>query len=1021
MKPARPEDFLAELRRDPDMNERLVATRMAPAREGSYLEPDQPLPAQLSDILRQKGLAKLYRHQAQALNALRAGRHISVVTPTASGKTLTSLLPILETLLKKPDSKALFLYPLKALAQDQLSTFEEWLGALNPVVNDGAEGKPKKGKAPKPAYSAAIYDGDTSGYRRTKMREDPPSFVLSNPDMLHLSLLPFHGSWGKFLSRLEYVVIDEAHSYRGVFGAHVAFAIRRLRRLCRFYGSDPKFIFLSATIANPAEFGERLLGEPLQVIADNGAPCGERLLALWNPQASPYRESTDLFAGLVKGGFKTIAFTKARKITELMSRWCLENWPELKNRIAAYRAGYLPEERRELEKRLFSGELDGVISTSALELGIDVGGLDACILVGFPGTMISTRQRMGRVGRDGQKSLVFLVAMNDALDQYFMRHPESFFDKNTEHALIPVDNPVILEGHLHCAAAELPLDDSDSRYFGKSLPEQAKRLWHAGILRQGVDGKYHPSERSPQRHVNIRSSGESYLIEAVKQGSAPRVIGTLEVPRVFRDGHPGAIYLHQGAQWEVTELNQTLKKVKVREIEADYYTEPRGDDNVEILEVLKRVDFGNIEWCFGRVRASEQVKGYVTKHIGTQKVLSEHDLEMPLHSYETRASWWVLPSEWRKEFALLGHDFAGSIHALEHSQIAMLPVFSICDRWDLGGVSYWSQPQLDKPAIFIYDGHAGGAALAEQGFDVIRDWLEAVERLLLECPCDEGCPACIQSPKCGNGNKPLDKKGALELTRRLRARISTTSSYKATASLPSAPAALAATAPLNPLPLPPPAGEGQAVTKEIGANGPGEGNAAKTANGAPTAKESPPLDPSVADIVSFDLETQFLAAEVGGWDNKAAMKVSVAVTYSSREKKYRQYTEGQVHALIAQLKAADLVVGFNVISFDYEVLKAYSSEDFSKIPTLDMLVEVTRALGHRLKLDTLAAATLKAGKSADGLMAVQWWREGNLGELLSYCQKDVEITRDLWEFGRKYGYLLYEDKNKALMRVPVSW
>jgi DEAD/DEAH box helicase domain-containing protein len=975
----RPDDFIATLRRNPDFSERLVATRKVAGHDGSYLEPDEAIPAELLDILKSRGLTKLYRHQAQALNALRAGRHVAVVTPTASGKTLTCLLPILETLLKKPDSKALFLYPIKALAQDQCGTMLEFLDALRP------------GQASAKSPQAAIYDGDTSAYRRTKMRENPPPFVLSNPDMLHMSFLPYHSSWGKFLSRLEYVVIDEAHTYRGVFGAHVAFAIRRLRRLCRFYGSSPKFIFLSATIANPAEFTERLLGEGVQVIADNGAPAGERLLALWNPQASPYRESTDLFGKLVKGGFKTIAFTKARKITELMSRWSLENSPELKNRIAAYRGGYMPEERRELESRLFSGELDGVISTSALELGIDVGGLDACVLVGFPGTMISARQRMGRVGREGQGSLVVMVGLNDALDQYFMNHPESFFERNTEHALIPVDNPVVVAAHYSCAAAELPLEDADARFFGPQYPDQARRLWREGILRQGVDGKYHAAERYPQRRVNIRSTGETYLIEARQGSSGPKVIGTLEVPRVFRDGHQGAIYLHQGAQWEVTELDQVQKRVRVREVEADYYTEPRGDDNVEILEVLKRVDLGHLEWCFGRVRASEQVTGYVTKHIGTQKVLSEYSLEMPLHSYETRASWWVLPADWRKEFALLGLDFAGSIHALEHAQIAILPVFAICDRWDLGGVSYWSQPQLDKPCVFVYDGHAGGAALAEQGFGVIRDWMEAVERLLTECPCEEGCPACVQSPKCGNGNKPLDKKGALELCRRLRARLASGAS--------------ASKEPLEPVKP-----REAMIQSQVS---------------IPTRVEAPAgatkLDPSLQDIVSFDLETQFLADEVGGWDNKAAMKISVAVTWSSREKKFRQYTEGQVQALIAQLKSADLVVGFNVINFDYAVLQAYTQEDLSKIPTLDMLVEVTRALGHRLKLDSLATATLNAPKSADGLMAVKWWREGNLTDLCQYCQKDVEITRDLWEFGRKYGYLLYEDRGKGLLRVPVSW
>ncbi len=963
---------MADLTRDQSLKERVVATRSIAPLDGAYQEPQAPLPASLAGLLKKRGLNKLYRHQAQALDALRAGRHVTVSTPTASGKTLTCILPVLEKLLEKPDSKALFLYPIKALAQDQLGVFQGWLADLSLD----------------PAPKAAIYDGDVSPYQRGKLRADPPSLLLSNPDMLHMSMLPHHGSWGKMLSRLEYVVVDEAHSYRGVFGAHVALALRRLRRLCHHYGSDPRFIFLSATIANPAEFAERLLGESVQVVADNGAPSGERLLALWNPEGSAYQESTDLFGRLVNAGFKTIAFTKARKITELMSRWTGESWPALKDRVVSYRAGYLPEERRKLESRLFGGELDGVIATSALELGIDVGGLDACVLVGFPGTMISTRQRMGRVGRSGQSSLVLMVGLNDALDQYFMRHPESFFGRVTERALVPIDNPVILAGHYAAAAAELPLTAEDKRWFGPAFADNAKRFWREGTLRQGVDGAYHSVSRSPTRDINLRSSGETYWIEVQEPGGKPRGIGTLEVPRVYRDGHPGAIYLHQGFSYQVQELDFRFKKVKVREAEVDYYTEPRGDDHVEILEVQKRIDLGGVEWCFGRVRASEQVTGYVTKHIGSQKILAEYDLEMPIHSYETRAAWWVLPGEWRKEFALMGHDFAGCIHALEHSQIAMLPIFALCDRWDLGGVSYWSQPQLDKPAVFIYDGHTGGAALAEQGFDQVHEWLESVERLLAECPCEEGCPACVQSPKCGNGNKPLDKVGALELTRRLRARLGKAPDKTLT---PSPQVSLFETE----VTVKPAEPQTAAEALKPGGSGP--------------------------DIVFFDLETQFLADEVGGWDNKAAMKISVAVTYSSREGRFRQYTEGQIPDLVRQLLNADLVVGFNVINFDYAVLQAYTSEDLSRIKTLDMLVEVTKALGHRLKLDTLAAATLNAGKSADGLQAVRWWREGNLADLLKYCQKDVEITRDLWEFGRQRGYLLYEDKRSGLLKVPVSW
>jgi DEAD/DEAH box helicase domain-containing protein len=1000
-----------------DYDGQLVAEASQAAFQARFAVPAKGLSPILTAALQAKGLSRLYTHQAQALDAIRAGGHVTLVTPTASGKTLSGLLPVLETLIQEPTGHALYLYPIKALAQDQHGILNEWLKSV------GEAGGP-------PGLKAAIYDGDTAPSARSRIKRQPPAMLLSNPDMLHLGLLPYHSGWGSFFSRLRYVIVDEAHSYRGVFGAHVGMVLRRLRRMARFYGSDPQFILQSATIANPAGFAEKLIGAPATVIDDNGAPQGSRHVGLWNPLASPYREATDLFGQLVGGGHKTIAFTKARKITELMSMWTAQDHPDWKDRVASYRAGYLPEQRRAIEQKLFQGGLDGVIATSALELGIDVGGLDACVLVGFPGTMISTRQRMGRVGRGGQDSLVLMVGLNDALDQYFMRHPETFFGRATENALIPIDNPVILAGHVLSAAAELPLEPTDEAYFGPAYPVLVQSLWRQGRLRQGVEGKYHPAQLRPSREVNLRSSGETFFIQS-GEGKGAFMLGTLELPRVYRDGHPGAIYLHQGAQWEVQSLDLKAKRVQVREVSVDHYTEARGEDNIEIQQVFKRRELGGVQWCFGQVRAREQVTGYVTKHVSTQKVLSEHELELPLHEYETQAAWWQLPSAWRKEFAEMNLDFAGSIHALEHAQIALLPVFALCDRWDLGGVSYWSQPQLDQPAIFIYDGHAGGAALAEQGFEIVKPWLEAVRELLDSCPCEDGCPACIQSPKCGNGNKPLDKQGAKELCGRLLRRLegaggtgveSGAGSAVGGPPVPATPVGLGAAGTLPPgggrenVPgssppsasfLPPSGGRVPAGPFLRGPQG----------EGGPRPKP----DPETHDIVTWDLETQFLADEVGGWDNKAAMKISVAVLYSSKAKEFRHYTEGQIPQMIVRLKQADLVVGFNNKNFDNAVLAAYpGGEAVAGLPTLDLLEEVSRSLGRRLKLDSLAQTTLGKPKTADGLMAVQWWREGRLKELLDYCQADVAITRDLWEFGRKYGYLLYEEK-RGLMRLPVDW
>ena len=966
--------FFDSLTAAADYDGQLVAKAVDPPKAARYGVPAQALPPALQAALDKKRVSRLYSHQAQALDLARLGKHVTVVTPTASGKTLCCALPVMEALLGDPKAKALFLYPIKALAQDQRGILQDWLKAC------GLPGQ------------AQIYDGDTSPYQRSKIKRQPPSILLSNPDMLHLGLLPFHSGWGAFLKQLKYVVVDEAHSYRGVFGAHVAMVLRRLRRLAKFYGGDPQFILLSATMAEPGAFAARLLGEETAVVEESGAPQGERQIALWNPVASPYREATDLFGKLVASGRKTIAFTKARKITELMSMWAQQSWPQWKDKIASYRAGYLPEQRRAIEQQLFSGQLDGVIATSALELGIDVGGLDACLLVGFPGTMISTRQRMGRVGRAGQSSVVMMVGLNDALDQYFLRHPEAFFGRPTERALVPIDNPVILANHLACASAELPLEPDDARWFGESFVELAESLWRNGRLRKGAEGKYHPVMGRPTRDVNLRSSGDSYNIQT-GEGKGGFQLGTLEVPRVYRDGHRGAIYLHQGAQWEVTKLDQDNKRVVVREVEVDHYTEPRAKDHIEIVMVEKRLELGGVEWCFGQVRAREQVTGYVTKHVSTQKILAEFALEMPIHEYETKAVWWQLPSAWRKEFAELNLDFAGSIHALEHAQIAMLPVFALCDRWDLGGVSYWSQPQLDQPAIFIYDGHAGGAALAEQGWDIVIPWDKAMLDLLASCPCEDGCPGCIQSPKCGNGNKPLDKAGAKELGKRLLKRVEMGGTPQTAPKFLTKPA------------LPPLGGAGARSAPEGGPTRPTGGS-----------------NVDGKDVVVFDLETQFLADEVGGWDKTADMKVSVAVLWSVKDQAFRQYTEGQVPALIARLKQADLVVGFNHVKFDYGVLAGYpDGQDLAAATkNLDILLEVTKNLGRRLKLDSLAKSTLNAAKSADGLQAVAWWREGRLAELLAYCQQDVAVTRDLWEFGRKYSYLLYEDKT-GLMRLPVEW
>jgi len=982
-----PREFLQSLRQDPLLGPKLSHVEWVEPRGASFLEPEQALPDALLQGLKQRGLGKLYRHQALALDALDRGENVTVVTPTASGKSLTFILPTLKSLLKDPQAKALYLFPIKALAQDQLASIQDWLGSLEQAAPGLAEPQ------------AAIYDGDTSAHFRAKLRAKPPAVLITNPDMLHLGLLPHHSGWAEFFKHLKLVVIDEAHSYRGIFGAHAAWVFRRLRRVAALYGAHPQFILLSATVANPEEFSQRLLGAPSTVVDSNGAPAAGRHFGLWQSEDSVYRDATELFGRLVNAGFKTIAFTKARKITELMARWAWEAWPDLKERTRAYRAGYLPEERRQIEQRLFSGELDGVIATSALELGIDVGGLDACILVGYPGTMISTWQRAGRVGRDGRESLVFMLPLQDAIDQYYVQHPEFFFTKAMEQALVPVQNKVIRAGHLAAAAEELPIEAGaaqEEALLGPGLAEACQGLWKAGALSQSSQGIYHAQSRQAARRVSLRGAGDGFAIEALgKAGAKSRIIGSIEPPKVFRDCHPGAIYLHAGQQYRVRELDMAGHRVAVEEVEADHITEPRGRDEIEILSVAEALSLGQgVRWCRGTVRATEQVTGYVLKHLQTRAVMSEQALEgMPAHAYETEAAWWELPQAWRAEFAALGHDFSGAIHALEHSQIALLPLMVLCDRWDLGGVSYWSQPQLNLPAVFVYDGHPGGADLSARGHAMVKGWLAAVAVMLKDCPCESGCPACIQSPKCGNGNKPLDKAGALELAHRLIAllekggSVSQPGEFMPEAALPMAQAVAPSLAPAL---LP-----------------------------APAAAVAPAAGPKV---VVFDLETQFLAQEVGGWGNTAAMKVSVGVAWLEAEQRFLQVTEANIQQLVAALASADLVVGFNNKGFDNGVLQPYAPGlDLSSLPTLDLLEQVKSVLGFRLSLDALSKATLGAKKGADGLQAVAWWRSGDLLPLLEYCQQDVALTRDLWRFGKEHGYLLYEDKQGNLMKVAASW
>ncbi len=749
--------LLDEIRGEPQYRDEIVHAEQFPARPAQYAAPGRPLPPRVAEALRRRGMTRLYTHQAEALEAARAGASVIVTTGTASGKSLCYLLPVAETLLDDADGRALFLYPTKALAQDQMDGLRE-LGL--PIA-------------------AGTYDGDTPAEERRRLRQEA-RILLTNPDMLHRGILPQHFRWTPFLRSLRYVVLDDVHVYRGVFGSHVALVLRRLRRLCRLRGADPQFICTSATIANPGEFGRRLTGLPLRVIDRDGAPRGPRRFVLWDPpvldrarmrRRSPYTEASWLLAALVRRGVRTIVFTKARKITELVYRYAvgqLEDAPDLAARISPYRAGYRPEERREIERRLFRGELTGVVSTSALELGIDVGGLDAAVLVGYPGTMASLWQRAGRAGRGTDESLAILIALEDALDQYLMRQPAYLFGRPVEHATVDPDNPYILAAHLRCAATEIALWPGDEALFGPRMRDVAGALEEMGVLARRGE-RWHPRGRAyPAGAVDIRAaSGDLYRIV---DGRTRRLVGTVDAARAFEQLHEGAIYLHQGDAYRVSRLDLAARTAVVEPDEGGYYTEARVLTDVSIARARTSRPLGDATACLGEIRVTQQVVEYRRKQLQTDTVLGVEPLDMPEQELPTTALWIVLPDGLAGAVGAEGLDLAGGIHAVEHAAIGLLPLLAMCDRWDIGGVSHPEHPETGRATVFIYDGYPGGVGVTEKGFDLLDELLARTLDAIASCPCEAGCPSCVQSPKCGNLNEPLDKRAAVFLLERLLGR-----------------------------------------------------------------------------------------------------------------------------------------------------------------------------------------------------------------------------------------------------------
>jgi DEAD/DEAH box helicase domain-containing protein len=690
----------------------------------------------------------LYGHQREAWDVAARGEHLILATGTASGKSLAFNLPVLDAIAREPKERALYLYPTKALAQDQARALAE-LHAPN--------------------VRAAIYDGDTPGERRWQIRRWA-NVILTNPDMLHVGVLPHHDRWADVLHNLRYVVVDEAHVYRGVFGSHVGNVLRRLRRLARVYGADPQFLFASATIANPGELASALGGVTAAVVDGDAAPRAERTIALWNPElldaelglrASPLGEASRLMAELVTRGLRTICFAKSRKAAELIHKFTVDRVDkETGKRLAPYRAGYTPAQRRDIERRLVEGELLGVSATDALELGIDIGLLDCAISVGFPGTVASLRQQWGRAGRRGH-GLALLIASEDALDQYFMREPETLLDRHVEAAILDHANPRVLDGHVRAAAFEAPVDDTDRATLGDAALERAP---HLRDLKQTKSGYVWAGRDYPAGQFGLRSATPDTF--AVVEGQSGTVLGLVERERAYSTVHAGAVYLHLGESYLVRALDLQARTAVVTPYGGDYYTQAKKETNTAVEETLRTQRRCGLELAFGRISVTEQVVAYQKKSIRDQSTLETVDLDLPETSFETEAIWYLPEPEQLRGLEKMP-TLLGTLHAAEHSMIALLPLWAMCDRWDIGGLSTNIHFQTNRPTVFIYDGHAGGVGITERGFNAFEGWVADTARMLEGCPCGDGCPSCVQSPKCGNLNELLDKAGALTFLRRL--------------------------------------------------------------------------------------------------------------------------------------------------------------------------------------------------------------------------------------------------------------
>jgi len=773
--------FIEVIKGSPDYENQIAHVERTSKREAQYGELSMPLLPELDEALQRLGISKLYTHQVEAIEALRAGKNVVIETGTASGKTLCYNIPVIEELIKHPESCALYIFPMKALAQDQLRVMKRLSEA-----SAGTGGPTSVGISR--AVQPGTYDGDMSSHHKRKVK-DSANVILTNPDMLHVGILPYHTKWNRFFANLRFVVIDEIHTYRGIFGSNVANVIRRLNRICKYYGSAPQFVCCSATIANPLELAEKLTGQEMELINNDGSPRGVRYFVLWNPpfvtgdrmlRRSSNVEGQRLMAALIRNRVQTITFTRARVVAELIHRYCRDEFMArgevgLAESIRPYRAGYLPEDRREIERLLFSGELMGVTSTTALELGIDVGDLDACIIVGFPGTIASMLQQSGRAGRGSEQALTVLVPYNDPIEQYLIRNSDYLFGQSPENAVIDPDNPYVLEHHLRCATYEIPLTDEDEEIFGPYMKPILELLEEYGSVKY-FDGKwYWATGEYPAGEVSLRLiSDGSYVIMDAARGNA--IMGNVDSISGLEAVYPGAVYMHEGDTYFVRELNVEQKVAYVEESRVDYYTQPILDQSIVVKDVRNQKQWQECQICLGEVEVTWRTAAFRRVRFYTAETIGYTDLDLPEQHLETVAMWIVPPKHLIDEMKSEGGKPMNGMAGIRNVLMAVLSLVAMCDRQDISGQV--ESKNVGSPAIFLYDRYPGGLGFSEKGYEMAEEMLQKAYRLIEGCPCENGCPSCVAQT---NVRAPIqhdpdswavgwnmsDKQSALTLLRRI--------------------------------------------------------------------------------------------------------------------------------------------------------------------------------------------------------------------------------------------------------------